>query len=293
MKKRCALQSEEITLQSRQLTKSKTPWDNKTNFKVSDNTPKKLSNKTIRNYHAFISSVLSTAVNQQLIPSNPCERVKPPKVPKKRSRIHGRLRGTGYAGQIKQAPLVLQVLVVLLTVTGMRRGELGSLEWIDIGFENCLINVERASLYIPHIGIFDDTPKNESSKRTMKVPKICIDLLKRLKIEQDKLRQLMGGQWHESGKVFVQRNGKPIHPDTLTKMFKKFADECGDPTIHLHSMRHTNASLLIAGGTDLQTVAKRLGHSSVATTETIYSHAIRKADEKASAVIDMTLDIKL
>ncbi len=267
--------------------------DNKTIFRVSDNTPKKLSNKTIRNYHAFISSVLSTAVNWQLIPSNPCERVKPPKVPKKEAEYMEDYEAQDMLDQLSKRPLVLQVLVVLVTVTGMRRGELGGLEWIDIGFENCLINVERASLYIPHIGIFDDTPKNESSKRIMKVPKICIDLLKRLKTEQDKLRQLMGDQWHESGKVFVQRNGKPIHPDTLTKMFKKFADECGDPTIHLHSMRHTNASLLIAGGTNLQTVAKRLGHSSVATTETIYSHAIRKADEKASSVIDMTLDIKL
>lgn len=198
---RTAIRGNNVTKQT--ADKIQDALDNKTIFKVSDNTPKKLSNKTIRNYHAFISSVLSTAVNRQLIPSNPCERVKPPKVPKKEAEYMEDYEAQDMLDKLSKRPLVLQVLVVLVTVTDMRRDELGGLEWIDIGFENCLINVERASLYIPHIGIFDDTPKNESSKRTMKVPKICIDLLKRLKIEQDKLRQLMGDQWHESGKVFV------------------------------------------------------------------------------------------
>lgn len=51
-------------------------------------------------------------------------------------------------------------------------------------------------------------------------------------------------------------------------------------------MRHTNATLLIAAGTNLQTVAKRLGHADVTTTGKIYSHAIKSADEAAAETLE-------
>lgn len=54
------------------------------------------------------------------------------------------------------------------------------------------------------------------------------------------------------------------------------------PEIHTHSLRHTNASLLIAAGTNLPTVAKRLGHADTTTTSRIYAHAIKSADEAAA-----------
>ena len=54
------------------------------------------------------------------------------------------------------------------------------------------------------------------------------------------------------------------------------------PDITLHSLRHTNATLLIAAGTNLQTVAARLGHSSINTTAKIYAHAIQAADAAAA-----------
>ncbi len=54
------------------------------------------------------------------------------------------------------------------------------------------------------------------------------------------------------------------------------------PPITIHSLRHTNASLLIANGVNITTVSKRLGHSNISTTTDIYSHAIKSADEAAS-----------
>ena len=54
------------------------------------------------------------------------------------------------------------------------------------------------------------------------------------------------------------------------------------PHITVHGLRHTNASLMIANGTDIKTVSKRLGHANVTTTGNIYTHAIKSADELAA-----------
>lgn len=77
-----------------------------------------------------------------------------------------------------------------------------------------------------------------------------------------------------------------MHPDTLSTWFRKFIDSNGLPPVHLHSLRHTNASLLIAAGTNLQTVAKRLGHADATTTARIYSHAIQSADAVAAETLE-------
>ena len=57
------------------------------------------------------------------------------------------------------------------------------------------------------------------------------------------------------------------------------------PPIHVHSLRHTNATLLIAAGTNLTTVAARLGHANTTTTSKIYAHAIKSADQAAAEVL--------
>ena len=58
------------------------------------------------------------------------------------------------------------------------------------------------------------------------------------------------------------------------------------PPIHVHSLRHTNATLLIYSGTDLKTVSNRLGHADVSTTGNIYAHAIKTADEMAAEALE-------
>ena len=85
-----------------------------------------------------------------------------------------------------------------------------------------------------------------------------------------------------NNKVFKARNGSPIHPDSITGWFHRFIEKNNFPKISIHSLRHTNATLLIAGGTDIKTVANRLGHSTPATTGNIYAHAIKSADEAAA-----------
>ena len=64
------------------------------------------------------------------------------------------------------------------------------------------------------------------------------------------------------------------------------------PYVSIHSLRHTNASLMLAGGIPITTAAKRLGHSSPATTGKIYAHALASVDAVAADTISGLLPIK-
>ncbi len=92
--------------------------------------------------------------------------------------------------------------------------------------------------------------------------------------------------------LFADEKGNFIHPDTFTKHLRKIFKENGFPdSFHLHTLRHTAASLMIAGGADVATVSGLLGHSQVSTTLDIYTHAFDDKKKAASAVLQESLDI--
>lgn len=92
-------------------------------------------------------------------------------------------------------------------------------------------------------------------------------------------------------RVFTTNEGAPIHPDAFSKWFRDFANRNGFPGVHVHSLRHTYASLMIADGTPLVVVSRRLGHAQVSTTANIYAHVIASADEKAALVSEKFADV--
>jgi integrase len=117
-------------------------------------------------------------------------------------------------------------------------------------------------------------------------------MLQEYKDWQDAQREGCGDQWKPSdGRVFTAEDGGLIHPDSLTKWFKAFIRRHGFPDVHLHSLRHTAASVMIADGIHIVTVSKRLGHAQVSTTSNIYAHMIKSADEKAAQVAEKYADL--
>lgn len=257
-------------------------------FTVPDD-KQKLDPSTIRKHHAVLSSILATAVKWQMIPYNPFERVQPPKVSHKEVLYLDEKQAGHLLDLVQSDTLQHQVIIVLALYTGMRRGEICGLEWKDINFKHAIINVSRSSLYLPGKGIFTDETKNTSSIRPIKVPDHVIQLLKKYRLQQKEQRLKLGDRWQNSGRILVQWNGAPIHPSTVTNWFHTFILNSDLPDIHLHSMRHTNITLQIAGGIPLTTVAARAGHANSSTTSKIYAHAIQSSDEAASQYLDNIL----
>ena len=122
--------------------------------------------------------------------------------------------------------------------------------------------------------------------RTIKLPSVACKLLKDYKAWQNQERLKLGEQWQETDRLFTQWNGRPIHPDTVSSWFSNFIKGTDLPPVTLHSLRHTNATLLIANGTNIRTVSQRLGHAQTSTTSNIYAHAIQSADAAAADALD-------
>ena len=253
-------------------------------------TERTLSEKTRRNYHAFISSVLSWAVKWQIIPSNPAERVQPPKVSRKEAVYLDDEQAIALLKALEDEPFTQRTAIEILLYTGMRRGELLGLKWEDIDFEKEILSIRRSALYLPKKGVFADETKTSSSVRVLKVSDTVLQPLKRLKALQAEERLSLGDLWHDENWIFTTWDGHVMRPDYLTRWFNQFLKRKGLPDIHLHSLRHTNATLLIANGTNLQTVAGRLGHANASTTTKIYSHAIQSAEAAAVEALDHILD---
>lgn len=245
-----------------------------------------LSPETIRHYHRFISSVLGVAVKWQLIVSNPCERVTLPKRKNTKPKYLDEQQAMQLLQFIEKEDMQHKTMIKMFMYTGLRREELCGLEWSDINFENSVITVARASIYIPKEGVISDTTKNDTSQRCIKAPAAAMQMLKDFRAWQSEQRLKAGDRWCNSNRLFTTAEGKPIHPDTITGWFHKFLKRNELPDITIHSLRHTNATLLINSGVPITTIAARLGHANPSTTTKIYTHAIKSADAAAAQALD-------
>ncbi|MEG2638952.1 MAG: tyrosine-type recombinase/integrase [Clostridiales bacterium] len=248
-----------------------------------------LSGQTIQHHHRLISTILSTAVEWEAISSNPCQRVKPPKVAPSAPRYLDEVEAVQLLAAISHEEPKYRMITTLLLLTGMRRGEAMGLEWKDINFEQSVINIVRTSQYISGQGIITDETKNESSKRAIKSPNSLLVDLRKYRLWQNEERLKIGDQWENHDRLFTQWNGKPMNPDTFSQWFHDFVERKGLPDIVAHSLRHTNATLQIANGVPITTVAGGLAHATPATTTKIYSHEIKSADAAAPEVLENIL----
>ncbi len=131
----------------------------------------------------------------------------------------------------------------------------------------------------------------------------CVALLTEYSLHQKAERLKVGSAWTrritvENGKtvendlLFTKWNGEPIDPKTVTSWFPGFLAAHDLPAVHFHSLRHTNASLLIAAHAPITTVSGRLGHAQTSTTLNIYVSAIQSADPAAADALEGIIRIR-
>lgn len=245
-----------------------------------------LSAKTIVEHHRLISTVLDHACKEQLISLNPAANATLPKVQKKTANYFQPEEIADIQAALEQEPIKWRALTNLLIMTGARRGEILGLKWNAVDFEESRIHICNNILYSADRGIYEDTPKTETSIRYIKVPQVTMKLLKEYRTWQAEEILRLGEYYERNGFVFSQDNGKPMHPDSVTDWLDKFSKRNNLPHINPHAFRHTMASVLLFNHADSVSVSKRLGHAQVSTTENIYAHIIKEADKGNSDILE-------
>lgn len=163
-------------------------------------------------------------------------------------------------------------LLYLMIVTGTRYQEALAITPADFDYRKGEIRINKAWNYKSEQGGFTKT-KNKSSVRKIYVGQHILNDFKTLVEDMPKEDAIFA-----SKRVKVQGGSSIIlrHNATSNDKLKEYCREAGIPDITLHSLRHTYASVLLAGGVSMLSVSHQLGHGSTTTTSKVYAHQTNK-----------------
>ena len=283
-----------------------------------------LAPATIRKTNTALNSVFKYAFRMGTIKENPCERIELPRM-KRNKDIHfftvtqakaflealeddhvftcsssdRKIKNTGTEFEVREytahrtVSFQFRVLFSLAIYGGFRRGEIVALKWSDIDFEADTVSITKAVTVVDGQQT-TKAPKTKTSRRVVSIPHFLTQRLKALKHEQLKYRLSIGDYWQGDNWVFIQVNGKQMSystpysafHDTLVRYNASHPVADHLPLIPFHGLRHTSATLMIAGQLDVRTVSSRLGHAQASTTMNIYAHALQETDRKAANALE-------
>ena len=246
-----------------------------------------ISPSSVKKIHTVLSSILSFGVKQGFILQNPCQRATLPKI-KKEERPFLNDNQLRQLLEMLEEYSVFSTAIKLLIYTGIRSGECLGLQWDDIDFDSGVLSVRHTLTYaFKHWSLTE--PKTQNSVRSLKLAKEAVDLLKLHRAKQVEQRLKIGSMWKYPNMVFTTSTGNYYDRSLLNTQFKKIIAGTDLEGVTLHSLRHSNATLLINSGIPLKVVSQHLGHSSIEVTADIYSHVL----ESSRAKVADTLELKL
>jgi integrase len=173
----------------------------------------------------------------------------------------------------------------LALYTGARRGELLGLTWP-------FVDVEVGRITIAHTLADDGTlaePKRERSRRTIVLPLAAVAALRAHKAAQAGHQLAKGPLYLDQGFVFADEAGRSWKLESQATLFKAIAKRAGlDPRVHIHTLRHTFASLALRAGVASTTLAAILGHDTTMLMR-VYGHQIPSAEDTAAIALQKAL----
>lgn len=248
--------------------------------KESQNKPRGLSAKSVRNIHCFISHAMKRAVDEKLISENPASRCILPKKEQKEIEI---LPLTGLQKFFEEAKKsgVFELYYTELS-TGLRRGELLGLKWTDIDFNANSIYIQRQITRTD--GEVKESPlKTKNAYRQIIVPPEVAQILKEKKERENGFSEY----------VFSSPTGGPISPDSILKMLHRVLKRAGLEKVRFHALRHTFSTMALQSGVDVKTLSGLLGHYSAGFTLDTYGHITpamkQDAAEKVGRFLSQTM----
>jgi integrase len=249
------------------------------------NGPGGLKPRTVRYIHTIIHRALKDALRWNKVTRNVADAADPPshtasKPPEMTTWTADHVRS--FLAHVNDDRLA--AVWRLAATTGMRRGELCGLKWIDVDLDTARVAVRRALVQVGY-AIEWSTPKTERGRRNVALDANTVTALREHRARQAAERLAIGVAYHDHGLVFCREDGQLIHPERLSRLFERHRTAARLPKIRLHDLRHTHATLALQAGIHPKVVSERIGHADIALTLNTYSHAIPALQESAATLI--------
>lgn len=242
--------------------------------------------RTAQVFRNFIHAALEQAVKLSYIPRNPVDATTRPRAKPKEMKILT-------VEEIRQFLEVashhrLYAAFLLLATTGLRRGEALGLKWGDLDFEHGTLAVKRTLSWVQGKPLLQE-PKTSGSARVIPLPPSTLEALKEWRKKWLEEKLALGPDWPETELVFPSEVHTPMHPRGFLRTYKGLLEKAGLPSVSLHALRHSYATMLLAAGENPKVVQEMLGHSSISTTLGIYSKVLPSLKQQASLKVENIL----
>jgi integrase len=223
----------------------------------------------------------------RLRPDNPAADVDRP--PARAARKPQHLLAAG-AGEMLKAlkPTRLFLPIFIAFSLGLRRGEILGLQRGDVKVDTSELWIKRAAVARGKVH-FLGRPKTKASDRELPLPDVTKALIVKHLEEQERQLKMFGVSACATTPLFDRGDGKPWHPDSFAKLYRRTLKRAKLPHLPLHGTRHSFASIARALHVDRLIVRDTLGHESETLTAKVYTHVHMDAIREATELIARSL----
>jgi integrase len=235
-----------------------------------------VTTNTVLHYHANIRKALKHALKNDLINTNPADKIERPKKNDFVGSFYNKQEINILFEKVKGE--LIELAVILAAFYGLRRSEVVGLKWTAINFENKTISIRHTVTPVYFEGqehiIEKDRAKNKPSRRTLPLVPAFEELLLRIRELQALNKVICGKSYCTDYEeyIYLDKLGQRVKPGYITQNFTRTLKKNGLRHIRYHDLRHSCASLLLANGVSMKEIQEWLGHSNYSTTANIYSH---------------------
>lgn len=222
----------------------------------------------LRRLHEILSTAWAEAIRNELAGDNPCTHI--PKPSTRRRDLHIPSHADTIA--ILDACTGIEHLALRVAATlGIRRGEIVALQWRDIDFAAADVTIRRSLSYTKASAVVEgDTKTGVAGHRVLALDPETCRLLANWHAKQAGQPRSVG--WEQRWVFSDDAGVSPWRPDRLTHIFAAARKRAGINGVRLHDLRHYVATSMLQDGVPLVDVAAQLGHTSPATTSSVYTH---------------------
>jgi integrase len=260
---------------------------------LADQRERGLQPESVAKIKTVLSSALTAAQRRGIVSINVARLSGAVSIPRRRITAIDEAATDNLLAALQQDELWWYTICGVAVTTGMRRGELTSVQLTDVDLAGSMINVQ-AGADEDDEGVTLSDPKSRAGTRTIRLHERTVQMLAVWELALDTYRRKYGDLWEENNLVFPALNrdvrkgvalrpGRPMLPHSVTRRWTRTrATGVVPAAMRFYDLRHTHATHLLHAGVNVKVVAERLGHESEATTLERYAFAL--PDMQAAAV---------